>query len=137
MTAPVEEMNALFAACRGESAPEVIRNYLSAWLPLSQRYYEYLKLVQIDLSEFGGANIQCIFPQLATSQEEFVVWLQGLPGAKPMPAIALMRLLDVMTAGYAATARYGPQDARSAFTPDQWVNRIVDALLYRIADERT
>ena len=136
MAAPVEEMRALFAAWQGETAPQVIRNYLRAWLPMSQRYYEYLKLVQIDLSEFNGANIQRIFPELATPQREFIAALQQLPGLRPMPTAVLMRLLDVLTAGYAVTARYGPDDARAALTPEEWVDTIVDSLLYGIAIER-
>lgn len=133
MAAPVEEMRALFAAWQGETAPQVIRNYLRAWLPMSQRYYEYLKLVQIDLSEFNGANIQRIFPELATPQREFIAALQQLPGLRPMPTAVLMRLLDVLTAGYAVTARYGPDDARAALTPEEWIDTIVDSLLYGIA----
>ena len=136
MAAPVEEMRALFAAWQGETAPQVIRNYLRAWLPMSQRYYEYLKLVQIDLSEFNGANIQRIFPELATPQREFIAALQQLPGLRPMPTAVLMRLLDVLTAGYAVTARYGPDDARAALTPEEWIDTIVDSLLYGIAIER-
>ena len=133
MAAPVAEMSALFAACHGETAPAVIRNYLRAWLPISQRYYEYLKLVQIDLSEFNGANIQRIFPALATPQQAFIAGLQQLPGLKPLPTLVLMRLLDVLAAGYVVTARYGPDDARASLTPDAWVDQIVDALLYGIA----
>ena len=136
MAAPVEEMRALFAAWQGETAPQVIRNYLRAWLPMSQRYYEYLKLVQIDLSEFNGANIQRIFPELATPQREFIAALQQLPGLRPMPTAVLMRLLDVLTAGYVVTARYGPDDARAALTPEEWIDTIVDSLLYGIAIER-
>jgi AcrR family transcriptional regulator len=136
MAAPVEEMRALFAAWQGETAPQVIRNYLRAWLPMSQRYYEYLKLVQIDLSEFNGANIQRIFPELATPQQAFIAALQQLPGLRPMPTVVLMRLLDVLAAGYVVTARYGPDDARAALTPEEWVDTIVDSLLFGIAIER-
>ena len=136
MAAPVEEMRALFAAWQGETAPQVIRNYLRAWLPMSQRSYEYLKLVQIDLSEFNGANIQRIFPELATPQQAFIAALQQLPGLRPMPTVVLMRLLDVLAAGYVVTARYGPDDARAALTPEEWVDTIVDSLLYGIAIDR-
>ena len=135
MAAPIDELRAMFAACRGDRAPELIRNYLRAWLPISQRYYEYLKLVQIDLSEFNGANIQRIFPELATPQQEFIAGMQQLPGLKPMAPVVLMRLLDVVTAGFVITARYGPDDARAGLTPDEWVDVIVDALLHGIAAE--
>ena len=137
MAAPVAEMRAVFAACQGDTAPELIRNYLHAWLPLSQRYYEYLKLIQIDMGEFAGANIQRIFPELATPMENFVGQIQTLPGIKPMPTVVLMRLLDVVTSGYVVTARYGPGDARADFTPEAWIDLIVDALLLGICDPRT
>ncbi|MFO7632932.1 MAG: helix-turn-helix domain-containing protein [Caldilinea sp.] len=136
MAAPVEEMRAMFASLRGETAPEMIRAYLRAWLPISQRYYEYLKLVQIDLSEFSGANIERIFPELATPMQEFAASIQQLPGLKAMPTVVLMRLLDVLAAGYVVTARYGADDARAGLTPDEWVEVIVDALLFGIATER-
>lgn len=135
MAAPVAEMRAMFASLRGDTAPALIRAYLRAWMPLSLRYYEYLKLVQIDLSEFNGANIQRIFPELGTPYQEFVAAIQQLPGLKPMPTVVLMRLIDVLVAGYAVTARYGPEDARALFTPEQWVDVLVDALLDGIAEK--
>ena len=136
MAAPVAEMRAMFASLHGDSAPELIRAYLRAWLPISLRYYEYLKLVQIDLSEFNGVNIQRIFPELGTPYQEFVAAIQQLPGLKPMPTIVLMRLIDVLVAGYAVTARYGPDDARAALTPEQWIDVLVDTLLAGIAEEQ-
>ncbi|HQY90938.1 MAG: TetR/AcrR family transcriptional regulator [Caldilinea sp.] len=135
MAAPVEEMRAVFAACHGETAPELIRAYLRAWLPLNQRYYEYLKLVQIDLGEFGGANIQRIFPELTTPLQEFVRSIQALPGLRPMPTVVLMRLLDAIAAGYVVTARYGPDDVRADFTPEAWIDLLIDALLNGIAQQ--
>ena len=134
MAAPVDEMRAMFAAARGENAPEVIRNYLRAWLPISQRYYEYLKLVQIDLGEFGGVNIQRIFPELATPLHDYIAYIQTLPGLKPMPTIVLMRLLDTIAAGYVVTARYSPEDARAAYSPEEWIDMMVDALLDGITE---
>lgn len=136
MAAPVAEMRAMFASLHGDTAPELIRAYLRAWMPISLRYYEYLKLVQIDLSEFNGANIQRIFPELGTPYQEFVAAIQQLPGLKPMPTIVLMRLIDTLVAGYAITARYGPEDARAEHTPEQWIDVLVDALLEGIAEER-
>lgn len=136
MAAPIEEMRGVFAACHGDTAPDLIRNYLRAWLPLSQHYYEYLKLVQIDMSEFNGVNIQRIFPELATPMQEFIASIQQLPGLRPMPTVMLMRLLDLMAAGYVVTARYGPDDARAQFTPAEWVDQIVDAFLYGIVAEK-
>lgn len=135
MAAPVEELRAIFATLHGERAPDLIRAYLRAWLPISQNYYEYLKLVQIDLSEFSGANIQRIFPELTTPMEAFTASIQALPGLKPLSPVVLMRLLDILTAGYVVTARYGPNDARAALTPEAWVDALVDALLYGIADQ--
>jgi AcrR family transcriptional regulator len=132
--APVEEMRAMFATLHGDSAPDLIRAYLRAWLPISQTYYEYLKLVQIDFSEFSGANIQQIFPELATPMQAFIDSIQALPGLKPLPGVVLMRLLDILTAGYVVTARYGPEDARADLTPQAWVDVMIDALLYGIAD---
>lgn len=137
MAAPVAEMRAMFDSLRGDTAPELIRAYLRAWLPISLRYYEYLKLVQIDLSEFNGANIQRIFPEMEMPYQQFVAAIQQLPGLKPMPTIVLMRLIDVLVAGYAITARYGPDDARAALTPEQWIDVLVDALLIGIADRAT
>ncbi len=134
MAAPVDEMSALFAGLNGESAPEVIRHFLRGWLPISQRYYEYLKLVQIDLSEFNGVNIQRIFPELTTPMQEFSAWLQTLPGLKPLPTPVLMRLLDLMAAGYVVTSRYRPDDVQAMLTPDEWVDVIVDAFLFGIAE---
>lgn len=136
MAAPVAEMRAMFDSLRGDTAPELIRAYLRAWMPISLRYYEYLKLVQIDLSEFNGANIQRIFPEMGTPYQEFVAAIQQLPGLKPMPTIVLMRLIDVLVAGYAITARYGPDDARTALTPEQWIDVLVDGLLEGIAEKR-
>lgn len=136
MAAPVAEMRAMFASLHGDTAPALIRAYLRAWMPISLRYYEYLKLVQIDLSEFNGANIQRIFPELGTPYQEFVAAIQQLPGLKPMPTIVLMRLIDALVAGYAITARYGAEDARAALTPEQWIDVLVDALLEGIAEER-
>lgn len=136
MAAPVTEMRAMFASLHGDTAPALIRAYLRAWMPISLRYYEYLKLVQIDLSEFNGANIQRIFPELGTPYQEFVAAIQQLPGLKPMPTIVLMRLIDALVAGYAITARYGAEDARAALTPEQWIDVLVDALLEGIAEER-
>lgn len=134
LAAPVDEMRAMFAASRGDNAPEVIRNYLRAWLPISQRYYEYLKLVQIDLGEFGGVNIQRIFPELATPLYDYIAYIQTLPGLKSMPTIVLMRLLDTIAAGYVVTARYGPEDARAAYSPEAWIDMMVDALLDGITE---
>lgn len=136
MAAPVAEMRAMFDSLHGDTAPELIRAYLRAWMPISLRYYEYLKLVQIDLSEFNGANIQRIFPEMGTPYQEFVAAIQQLPGLKPMSTIVLMRLIDVLVAGYAITARYGPDDARAALTSEQWIDVLVDALLEGIAEKR-
>lgn len=135
MAAPVAEMRAMFASLHGDTAPALIRAYLRAWLPISLRYYEYLKLVQIDLSEFNGANIQRIFPEMEMPYQQFVAAIQQLPGLKPMPTVVLMRLIDVLVAGYAVTARYGPEDARAVLTPEEWVDVLVDALLVGIAEE--
>jgi AcrR family transcriptional regulator len=135
MATPVAEMRAMFASLHGDTAPALIRAYLRAWMPISLRYYEYLKLVQIDLSEFNGANIQRIFPEMGTPYQEFVAAIQQLPGLKAMPTVVLMRLIDVLVAGYAITARYGPDDARAALTPEQWIDMLVDALLLGIAEK--
>lgn len=135
MATPAAEMRAMFASLHGDTAPALIRAYLRAWMPISLRYYEYLKLVQIDLSEFNGANIQRIFPEMGTPYQEFVAAIQRLPGLKAMPTVVLMRLIDVLVAGYAITARYDPDDARAALTPEQWIDVLVDALLEGIAEE--
>ncbi|MCB0146449.1 MAG: hypothetical protein KDE01_02200, partial [Caldilineaceae bacterium] len=97
-------------------------------------YYEYLKLVQIDLGEFGGVNIQRIFPELATPLHDYIAYIQTLPGLKPMPTIVLMRLLDTIAAGYVVTARYSPEDARAAYSPEEWIDMMVDALLDGITE---
>jgi hypothetical protein len=53
-----------------------------------------------------------------------------------MPTIVLMRLIDVLVAGYAVTARYGPDDARAALTPEEWIDVLVDMLLTGIEERQ-
>lgn len=52
-----------------------------------------------------------------------------------MPTVVLMRLLDAIAAGYVVTARYGPDDVRADFTPEAWIDLLIDALLNGIAQQ--
>jgi AcrR family transcriptional regulator len=135
MAAPVTEMRAMFASLHGDTAPALIRAYLRAWMPISLRYYEYLKLVQIDLSEFNGANIQRIFPRAGHALPGVCRRHSAVARSQADADVVLMRLIDVLVAGYAITARYGPEDARAALTPEQWIDMLVDALLLGIAED--
>ena len=133
---PYDELFEIFEAelSRAQTAPDFVRGALATVLQVMPRHYEFVQLVQIDLREFEGRNVQGLlqtrlFPRLLTVLQR----VQALPGLKPIDPIVLLRLMASLVLGYIITDQLAPQNIFGTYSRAEWAEFLADALLEGLA----
>lgn len=121
------------------AAPDFVRAALRGVMRIMPRHMDFFQLVQIDMREFGGANIGGLlintqFPRIWAFFER----LQQLPGLRqPLDQRVLMRIMASLMIGYVITDHLAPITIFHEFSTDEWAEHFADALLYGLMDDES
>ena len=133
---PFEEIMNLVASGEGDTASAYITSIIKEVIPLIERNYEFLELVQIDLREFQGENVKR-FTQNNVLPTALVIIqrIQTLPGFKPHEPIVLLRMMASTVMGYVLSKRIMPPAIVGQLTEDEWIASYLDMVLNGIVNE--
>ena len=119
---------------RAQTAPDFVRGTLATVLQVMPRHYDFIQLVQIDLREFEGRNVQGLLKDLLFPRILAVLHrVQALPGLKPVDPIVLMRLMASVVLGFIVTDQLAPQNIFGTYSRAEWAEFLADALLEGLA----
>ncbi len=133
---PYGELFAIFdeAFSRAETAPDFMRAALGAVFEVMPRHYDFIQLVQIDMREFEGRNVQeLLTDELFPRMFAVLNRVQTLPGLKPTDPLVLLRLMASLVLGFLVTEQLAPRSIFGAYSRAEWSALLVDALLDGLA----
>jgi AcrR family transcriptional regulator len=127
---PYEELIAALEHAHGETAQAFITSALRLVLPLLVKHFDYLELVQIDMREFQGRNMErlaqaLIFPRVLVVIQRVLT----LPGIKPVEPVVIMRMMAGIVLSYALTEKAAPRIIIDQLSSDAWIERYIDFVL--------
>jgi len=119
---------------RAETAPDFMRAVLGTVFEIMPRHYDFIQLVQIDMREFEGRNVQgllneTLFPGLFAVLNR----VQTLPGLKTIDPLVLLRVMASLVLGFLVTEQLAPRSVFGAYSRAEWSALLVDALLDGLA----
>lgn len=117
------------------TASEFIHRALSRVFAIMPQHYDFIQLAQIDMREFNGKTMNrvlqsTVFPHVM----QLFQHLTGLPGARSLDPLVVIRVMASVVIGYMVTERIASRNIFSRYSPDEWADHIADTLLYGIAD---
>jgi AcrR family transcriptional regulator len=124
---PYEELITALEQTEGETAQAFITSVLRVVLPLLLKHFDYLELVQIDLREFQGRNMQRLAQSLIIPRVLVIVQrLLTLPGIKPVEPVVIMRMMAGMVLSYTLTEKVAPRFLIEQLSAEIWIERYID-----------
>ncbi len=119
-----------------DTASDFVRAALQVVFEVMPQHYDFIQLTQIDLREFGGANLSNVlgghvFPRLLT----VIARLESLPGFKPVDGAVVLRLMASLVIGFILTERIAPRQIFGQHSPAEWADQFADLLLYGFLDD--
>lgn len=124
-------------AARAVTAPDYVRQAITIVMQTMPRYFDFLQLAQIDVREFGGANMARMLHETGLPRLlELIERVQVLPGFKPMDGLVWVRLMASLMIGFMVTDQIAPEAFFGPYSHEQWAAFFADALLYGVADDR-
>jgi len=112
---------------------EFVDGVLRAVFDIMPRHYDFLQLAQIDIREFEGRNVTRVFEQVFPSLVMLIRRAQALPGGRPVPDMALARLLASVTLGFVLTEQLVPHTVLNALSRKEWADLFIDVVLHGLA----
>ena len=135
---PYDDLFAVLEPALGEAvtASDFVRAVLGVVFEVMPQHYDFFQLTQIDLREFGGANLQRVlggrvFPRMQT----VIARLGSLPGFKPVDGAVVLRLMASLVIGFILTDRIAPRQFFGQHSAAEWADRFADVLLYGFLDD--
>ena len=127
---PYEELISTLEQAHGETAQDFITAVLHSVLPLLVKHYDYLELIQIDMREFQGRNMERLAQALILPRVLVVVQrVLTLPGIKPVEPVVIMRMMAGIVLSYALTEKAAPRIIIDQLSSEAWIARYVDFVL--------
>lgn len=131
---PYEELLPMLEAASGPTAPAIVADLLRRVLPVMNKHYEFIELLQIDVREFHGENVlrmvqTTIWPRVLAVVQR----VAALPGLSVTEPVVLVRFIVSAVAGFILTQRLAPAFLIETFPEQVWIDHFVSLVLHGIA----